>query len=332
VIVAGWSAVPNTASYRIEVARDAEFAELVLREEVPSRVRAFRAEKLSPGGYFMRVRAIDRDDFLGIASETRAVSVSEKQSGTPSPTDRRGDPENRRAGQALRLGVTAPIVSPSPLINIDWWAPTRANAVALETAGYVRDRRFGLALGARASGAIGAFGLDARVATPEMTGPAADGSAWFRVRWRSVRFEGNQLELGPAAEIGVPLTTTSPPPRVGLGVGLGGADGRISWLANLGGRALLSEAEERQKAPATQGYVLLGGTYDALDWLRLYALLDAHALDHPEHDALAGRGGLSVGTELGERVFVGGSLRISPWDDTGGTLIGQLCVGIRDGG
>jgi hypothetical protein len=226
------------------------------------------------------------------------------------------------------LGVTAPIVSPSPLDNVAWWAPARADSVAASGAGYLRDERWGAELAARGSGSIGAFGLDALVTTPELAGATADGSAWFKLRWRSVR--AATIELGPAAEVGIPLTTTSPAPRAGIGLAIGGTHAPLSWLANAGGRARLADDAERLEAPAAQGYVLVGSSYDAADWLRIYTLLDAHALDHPANDAFAVRGGLAVGGELGRRVFAGAALRASPWDDAGGTLIGQLSVGIRD--
>jgi hypothetical protein len=400
VIVASWDAVANSATYRIEMARDAEFTELVLREQVPARVRAFRAEKLPPGAYFLRVRAIDRDDFLGIASSPRAVVLVEATveggrihsdrievnrhgkvrfarvdelelalddgpfskapavfdprtlaprrislrvrgmgvrsytlSYLDAPAGTEGLDQRSAAdlgGPTERLGVTAPIVSPSPLDNVVWWAPTRADAVAIGATGYRSDERWGSQLAARGSGSLGAFGLDAMITTPEIAGSAADDSAWFKLRWRSVRARDNSIELGPAAELGVPLTTQSPATRAGLGFAIGGALERFSWLANAGGRARLADGAERVEAPAAQGYLLVGSSYDAESWLRVYTLLDAHALDHPEHDAFRVRGGLSIGGELGYRVFASLALRASPWDDAGGTLIGQLSVGVRD--
>lgn len=403
LITATWDAVANSATYRIEMARDAEFTELVLREEVPARVRAFRAEKLPPGAYFLRVRAIDRDDFLGVASRPRAVVLVEAtveggrihegrievsrygrvrfasidglelalDDGAFSKAPELLDPRkltprrialrvrgmgerrfavryvhappgsegarelDRRSAAELgapleRLGVTAPIVSPSPLDNVTWWAPTHADAVSVGATGYRKGERWGSQFTVRGSGSLGAFGLDALVATPEVAGSAADDSAWFKLRWRSVRTRDASLELGPAAELGIPLTTASPATRAGLGIALGGALDRFSWLANAGGRARLTDNAQRLEAPDAQGYLLFGSSYDAEEWLRVYTLLDAHALDHPEDDAFAVRGGLSIGGELGSRVFASAALRASPWDDAGGTLLGQLSVGVRD--
>ncbi len=75
VLRARWNAVPKAARYRLEVATVADFSTVVLREEVPADVLAFRAEKIPPGDYWLRVRAIDTEDFLGLAATSRAVSV-----------------------------------------------------------------------------------------------------------------------------------------------------------------------------------------------------------------------------------------------------------------
>ena len=72
---ATWSAVPSAKHYRFEVARDVEFRKLVVREEIPARVRAFRAEQMPPGNYYLRVRAIDKEDFLGIAASKRSATL-----------------------------------------------------------------------------------------------------------------------------------------------------------------------------------------------------------------------------------------------------------------
>lgn len=72
---AAWKPEPSAVSYRFEVARDEDFHDIVVREEVPSRILAFRAEKMPPGAYFLSVRAIDKDDYLGIPATTRAIRI-----------------------------------------------------------------------------------------------------------------------------------------------------------------------------------------------------------------------------------------------------------------
>lgn len=65
-----WSEVAQAVAYRVEVALDAKFNQVVVRERVPKDVRSLRAERLPPDDYYVRVRAEDAEDFLGIASPT----------------------------------------------------------------------------------------------------------------------------------------------------------------------------------------------------------------------------------------------------------------------
>src|SRR5262249_8502559 len=73
-IRAEWAEVTGAKSYRVEVARDEGFRDLVAREEVAASVRSFRAEKMPPGRYHVAVRAIDQEEYLGVAAK-RAVDV-----------------------------------------------------------------------------------------------------------------------------------------------------------------------------------------------------------------------------------------------------------------
>ncbi|MCW5789343.1 MAG: FecR domain-containing protein [Polyangiaceae bacterium] len=75
LIRGAWSKVPRASAYRVELSADPEFHEILVREEVGAEILDFRAENMPVGRYYLRVRAIDVDDFLGIASVTRAVSV-----------------------------------------------------------------------------------------------------------------------------------------------------------------------------------------------------------------------------------------------------------------
>jgi hypothetical protein len=78
-ISAAWNAVPTAAHYRFEVARDDAFREILVREEVPGDVHSFRAEKMPPGTYYLDVRVIDKDDYLGAASTPRLVRLVDAQ-------------------------------------------------------------------------------------------------------------------------------------------------------------------------------------------------------------------------------------------------------------
>ncbi|HMA91034.1 MAG TPA: FecR domain-containing protein [Polyangiaceae bacterium] len=75
VIATSWKPVDRAATYRIELAKDSEFRALIAREEVPADITAFRAEKMPSGSYYVRVRAIDREDFLGLSSPVRTVQL-----------------------------------------------------------------------------------------------------------------------------------------------------------------------------------------------------------------------------------------------------------------
>lgn len=75
VLNAQWLPVPKSKAYRVEVAHDANFQALIIREEVPPSITSFRAERMPAGTYFMRVRTIDDEDFLGLASTSLAAEI-----------------------------------------------------------------------------------------------------------------------------------------------------------------------------------------------------------------------------------------------------------------
>lgn len=77
VLSGAWATEPSAVKYRFEIARDEAFHDLVAREEVPADVRSFRAEKMPPGVYYMSVRAIDKEEYLGVAASVRAIRVVE---------------------------------------------------------------------------------------------------------------------------------------------------------------------------------------------------------------------------------------------------------------
>lgn len=68
VLTGAWTDVPKAASYRVELAKDADFGDLLAREHVPATVTSLRLENLPDGVYFVRVRAIDTEDYLGVAA------------------------------------------------------------------------------------------------------------------------------------------------------------------------------------------------------------------------------------------------------------------------
>lgn len=75
LVTASWNPVPAAIAYRVELSRDPEFRDLISREEVPATITAFRGERLPVGTYYLTVRAIDKEEYLGIAADTRAVRL-----------------------------------------------------------------------------------------------------------------------------------------------------------------------------------------------------------------------------------------------------------------
>ena len=74
-IVAHWGVVERATAYRVELARDSGFTELLVRDEAAADVLAFKATGLPSGSYYLRVRAIDGDGLLGIAAEPRVIQL-----------------------------------------------------------------------------------------------------------------------------------------------------------------------------------------------------------------------------------------------------------------
>lgn len=75
VLTTSWEPTADAVAYRVEIATDPEFWRLLAREEVGPDVTNFRAENLAPGDYYVRVRVLDKDDFLGWPTEARTTTV-----------------------------------------------------------------------------------------------------------------------------------------------------------------------------------------------------------------------------------------------------------------
>lgn len=72
-----WSEVPGAAAYRYEIARDDGFQDFAVRVEVPGGVNRYEARSLERGTYSVSVRAIDKEEFVGVASARRTMHVAE---------------------------------------------------------------------------------------------------------------------------------------------------------------------------------------------------------------------------------------------------------------
>ena len=68
-----WADVPSGHTYRIQLARDAGFADIVLDEAVTDPTAQMRLPPAGP--YFVRVKAITADGVEGAFSATRRFSV-----------------------------------------------------------------------------------------------------------------------------------------------------------------------------------------------------------------------------------------------------------------
>jgi hypothetical protein len=140
---AGWKALDVAARYRVELARDDRFRDLVADAVVGAGVLRFRGEDLAPGDYRARVSAIDGSGLQGMPSATRAVSVSavgasaRLQPGAEgwevagavrlaAPADVRPGEEVRVDGGAWRpAGEALLLVEPGPH-RLEWRAPGTA--------------------------------------------------------------------------------------------------------------------------------------------------------------------------------------------------------------
>ena len=498
LITATWVPEPSAVSYRIELARDETFNDLLAREEVPASILAFRAEKLPAGTYYLHVRAIDREEFLGIASKSRTIRLvdAELQTGggtlkdhaieanpygvlgfgvapdlemaiddgpfgpVPAQLDLRkraphalhvrargaaaaeniaityvkvdakievSPGRDRRslattitvegvegvdvsgrvaphlrahlpgvgaaagtlydvaltpgaapglfsaviplpqsmdamgpirldvvdgrgavlgtttadlaaptpaaekpvvAGAMPKIGVDAPLWSLSPLTDIPWFAPTASSAIS---GGMVVGRAHGETVyqgQLRASGAIGALGLDAGLRSNASGHGAADGSAWLGARYRLLRVGQARFELAPSIRVGIPMASGAPPARVEGAIAAGGAAGRFTWLADLGARIRVRDDKGLGGAPFAQGFLLAGATADATAWLRVHALIDAHVLGI-DASGVKLLGGLGAGIEVGGPFFGAASVRVSPIP--GDSVVdAQLSVGVRE--
>lgn len=66
-----WKPSQNASAYRVELARDPEFRDILVRQEVPPDTHVFHAEKMPIDTYYLHVRAIDKEEYLGVAAQKR---------------------------------------------------------------------------------------------------------------------------------------------------------------------------------------------------------------------------------------------------------------------
>ncbi len=94
-----WSAVPNAARYRVQLARDARFLDLAVNEMTSG--ESLELHRLSPGRYQLRVIAFDAEGLQGRAAEAKPLDVVSLGLGP-----------DASGVVALRAGVTPRFVGP----------------------------------------------------------------------------------------------------------------------------------------------------------------------------------------------------------------------------
>jgi len=228
----------------------------------------------------------------------------------------------------VRIGLSAPPRLVNPQFDGAWWSPSFGSSVAVALAGQVRRGEVQEQASVRVSGSVGALGLDASLASNGILSSSAlvaDRTAWLGAGYRfgSPATEGGRVLSALALRLGAP-TQSGQTTRLEPSVAFGAALGHFTWLGNLAGRAALTDSGFQR---SLQGFVTIGGTYNAAEAVRFYSYLDGHLLDR---DGLAARAGLSFGLELGTRLFSTLGMRMTPWNDADGLFFGQLGFGIRE--
>ena len=240
-----------------------------------------------------------------------------------------------------RIGVTTESWNPSPVTGAPFWSPTARNGGSIAAQIQVAGAGAGARVQGSATGAFGPIGVDATfrsrlfgtVLGPTDTNDEVyDDGAWLGARWRAFRIGESALEGGLALRVGFPVSRFGPAARIEPAIAIGGVRGAFSFLANLGARIRVDDSFV--PTPDLQGYLLLGGTVNANDWVRFGATLDGHLVHYDRPENALFRGGLSLHAEVGTWIYGAASARLSPWDEDGGwygngPFSAQIAVGLR---
>lgn len=242
-----------------------------------------------------------------------------------SPVADEPTPDSPRSGpERPRLGPAAPPAAPSPITGISPWSTHAPDAAYLEVVGASSDGET-LQGRARAVGTRGRFGFDLMLPSDGTSDSVpVSRTAWIGLRFEATSWDDGAGSFGPYARGG--LTTVDGGANQGEGgVGLAWRKQRLTWLASLGGRARLGGGEEG--VPDAQGFISAGAAYSLSDMVQVLALLDGHVLG--QNSDVFGRGGLSLGLEIGDPFFVALGGRVSPFDELDTQLMGSLALGVR---
>jgi hypothetical protein len=277
-------------------------------------------------GEVTKIEIVDVDGNVLGAAAPGAEGPSKKDEPPPPPDDR------------SRIGVMSPPFTLGPYGPPQWWAPTAANAgsvgpvVESDFHGGPTDVSGRLLV----SGLIGPVGFDVTLRADAFRHlRASDPGGWIGARVRVTGGKKGSIEFAPMLRVGFPITKFSYPARIEGGFAVGQEIGPWSWLVDAGTRFQLQY--NALGAFTMPVYVVGGGTYQIVSWLRAEAVLDAEvALDSTKmpcvlcmDDSAHPSGGISVGFEGGTTIF--GSLvgRISPFAAKYGNISADAAIGVR---
>ena len=273
----------------------------------------FRATLVAPA----EATRLDVSDQHGSVLGTTIVSPEGELTLPPPPPP---EPE------PLHIGPTLGMRPFSPRVDVIPWAPTtRSTAAVGASVGSGTGEGVSLSGDAYAAGGLGPVGIDVAMRhRRRIDGETSDTAGWVGARYRFLDLDA--VQLGTGLRLGFPLDDVGAPLRFEPSLGAGAQYGDWSWLANVGGRIRLTEPERRVFVDDGHVFAVAAGAYDVLPWLRLHSGLDAHVLFDQE---VLFRGGLSLGLEIGTVVYGNLAGRVSPWNDAGGRVGGQLAIGLR---
>jgi hypothetical protein len=163
----------------------------------------------------------------------------------------------------------------------------------------------------RASGNFGSVSLNGAIATQALQATKTDASSWFGLQFRTFRLGASQFEHAFSARLSVPMSGNGQSLRWEPSMALGGVNGKSSWLANLGLRQRIKDAQgDAAPVPPLQGFLVLGVTYAPLRALSLFEIVD---LGWASRDAASSQVpmGSTSGIQVGGRFFASSSIRIA---------------------
>jgi hypothetical protein len=280
LLAASWKPVSGAIAYRVELARDEGLSDLVAREEVGADILRFRAEKLPAGTYFLAVRAIDKDEYLGVANRRAITLVEARALGAPA----------RIEGDTLVTSTYATL-SFAPRVDVELAVDDGAFAVLGETRldlgsrapKRLRFRRPGttetLELGVRAAPAVANLrvdGADSAAANLHVVLEGFTGVEPARLTpelriTRGGKQERSPLALSSSGEAVVPLAMSARGP-VGLvvvdarGRSLGAWEGDVG-PAKDGGEAAAPAAQDKRRVGLTAPLVTQSTTTGVVPWV-----------------------------------------------------------------